>query len=536
MNVLTSIKSPVSLCGVREPDKVLSFLSAYGIRCVPWASNIGALIYGADAAAHWKYAQAVGKDIPLISEDDLFITNGDGQLWVDKYKPCDLKSVIGNSEPIAELRNWLAGWKPGSEGALVTGPPGIGKTTTVHLVVTEAGYDAVEHNASNERSAKAIKALFTEASKSHCVGRRRVVIMDEVDGMSSGDRGGVGELARIIRGCTFPVICIANERTAPRLRPIASACKDIRFQRPVRSAIARALMSSVVKSEGIKITAAELESLCERNGNDIRQILNYLQFEFGYSATAPASGGGTGAKDELLRVDAFSATGRLFNPAAAPNLDARMNLVFVDHGLVPLMVGEGYAAAAGKSRGDQLANLAAAADHMSKWDILDTIIHRRQAWGLLPAATTEIVGAAAAARGPAPFQIFPQWLGKASKRGKVRRWMSDLRNRGGLGTLSAAVDSRPALRAELFGATDASTVCDRLISLGLTRDDMMETLTETVFTGDEAAVKLDAKLKAAITREWKKRGVESNETNESAETMEADYISSDEEYDLEDAM
>jgi hypothetical protein len=39
----------------------------------------------------------------------------------------------------------------------------------------------------------------------------------------------------------------------------------------------------------------------------------------------------------------------------------------------------------------------------------------------------------------------------------------------------------------------------------MTRDDMFDVLTETVFEGDEALVKLDTKTKSAITREWNKK-------------------------------
>jgi hypothetical protein len=49
-------------------------------------------------------------------------------------------------------------------------------------------------------------------------------------------------------------------------------------------------------------------------------------------------------------------------------------------------------------------------------------------------------------------------------------------------------------------------VVNDLVSLGLTRDDMLDTLIDTAFS-DETIV-LDTKLKAGITREWKKRGVD----------------------------
>lgn len=545
---------PVAVCGIEDATRVSSFLSSHSVRVVPWCSRVVALIAGTRRTGRWKYAEAQRLNIPILAEADLFtvpvapVAPLPADLWADKYKPRSLKEVIGNADGIASLQTWLRNWSlemTTPHGALISGPPGIGKTSTVHLLCAAEGYGVVEFNASDARSASTIRSIFDDAAKSGCVGARRCIVMDEVDGMSSGDRGGVGTLAAMIRGCAFPVICIANERGGPRLRPLISACVDIRFSRPVKTTIAKVLAARVCGPEGLKIKPADLELLCERNGNDIRAILNFLQFSYGAGRTA-------GAKDELQRIDAFTAAGRLFgyhgDAAAGPKyntLETRMNLVFVDHGMVPLMIGEAYAAAAGRGRGsdaERLAGCALAAERMSTWDLLDARIMRNQAWGLLPAAAVTIVGAAAAARGPAPFQIFPSLLGKMSKRGKLRRAQADLRRRTGIGSEEALADTRGLLRARLFvsgsSTADAGAICDTLMSMGMTREDMFETLSETVFTGDEKTVALDSKLKAAITREMGRRTFKETKIGKSTEGDESDaeeveYVDSDDEYDLE---
>jgi replication factor C subunit 1 len=495
-------------------DPILSFLRTRNVRIIPWASSIRALIRAGPPATSWKLAQARARGIPIIPAEDLhaFATQPrESELWVTKYAPTKLEEIVGNADAIAELRAWLTAG--GAGGALVTGPPGIGKTTAVHCVIRALGYDVVELNASDERSGTAIRKWFEEAARSHHVGKRRVVVMDEVDGCSSGDRGGIAELARIIRTCSFPIVCIANERTTPRLRPLAAVCRDIRFQRPPRTQIARALMTRVVAPERLSITQAELETLCERNGNDIRQILNFLQFRSAGSlcagtATAAATATVT-AKDEVHRIDPFSATVQLYRSSVRHA--AKSQLVFVDHGLVPLMIGESYVAAAGKSRGDdaeKLRRVAAAADAMGDYDIVDARLRRTMNWGLLPAAVEHIVRAATVVDGCAPSQIFPQWLGKASKRNKHRRMMRELGARSG-----HDIDARDVLRARLFAPTrTGAEIVDDLAELRMTRDDMLETLVDTVFTGEAASVALDTKTKSAITREWKKRGMDSAAT------------------------
>lgn len=477
-----------AVCGTLD-SSASSFLLRYASGRRIWSPSIDCLVLGNEYATRWKYAQALRMSIPTVPISSL-LANVPSTLWVEQYKPIQLSEVIGHTTQIQDLQTWLHAWSTsGIRAVFVTGPPGIGKTTVVHLVCRACGYDVVELNASTERSASAIRKWFAEASTSHHIGTRRVVIMDEVDGMSSGDRGGIGELARVIKHCAFPIICIANERTTPRLRPLASCCLDIRFARPNRSTIAKSLMERVVKKQGLSVSAKDLEEICERNGNDIRSILNYLQFSASCSST----------KDELQRVDAFSATGRLFGSKGS--VDDRMNLVFVDFGLVPLMVAEGYLAAAGKSAGDdadKLRNCIRAADAMCTWDILDTRIRKTNNWSLLPSSVVSIAEAATASKGPAPFQIFPSWLGKHSKRMKHIRQMRQMR--------TYSLDSRTLLRLRLFqDVRTGPDIVQRLLSYGLTRDDMLDTLVDTVFSGDESSVALDTKTKSAITREWRKR-------------------------------
>jgi replication factor C subunit 1 len=516
MDLSTLQSGAVSVCGLQDAAAVSSFLSNKGIKVLPMCNAVRCLIAGSRPSKAWKRAVAEERGIPLLSESELFtlpvhaaVKEVEADLWVDKYKPRSLKDIVGNTDAIAGLVAWLRDWSLGNKtrGALISGPPGIGKTSAVHLACAAAGYGVVEFNASDARSASAIRAIFADAAGSGCVGARRAIVMDEVDGMSSGDRGGVGALAGMIRGCAFPVICIANERGGPRLKPLVSVCVDIRFNRPVKSTIAKALYNRIVAAEGLKVTAADLEMMCERNGNDIRAILNFLQFSYGRSRTA-------GAKDEMLRVDAFTAAGRLFGyhgDAAGPKynvLDTRMNYVFLDHGMVPLMVGEAYAAAAGRGRGsdvDKLAACASAAEDLSVWERLDARIHRSQAWGLLPSAAACVVKAALDTHGPAPFELFPKLLGKMSKRGKIRRAQADLRRRSGFGSEGDFLDQRELMRAYLFRVSNPTAICDTLDSFGMTRDDMFETLSETVFTGDEKTVAIDSKLKAAISREMGKR-------------------------------
>lgn len=120
-------------------------------------------------------------------------------------------------------KNYQSGFKkPGKDGSglyravLISGPPGIGKTTSAHLMAVEAGYSPLELNASDARSKKLVenstnidntsldgffsgKGIQSTTVADVNVGKRTCLIMDEVDGMSAGDRGGVGALNALIK-------------------------------------------------------------------------------------------------------------------------------------------------------------------------------------------------------------------------------------------------------------------------------------------------------------------------------------------------
>jgi len=220
------------------------------------------------------------------------------EMLVDKYKPKSTKDIIGHKEQITQITNWLKNWPDSGRGLLISGPPGIGKTTTAHIISKELGYKVTEYNASDSRSVSVLRGLMALGIKRLV---KEVIVLDEVDGLS--ERGGVGEIAAIIKKTGVPIICITNDKP-PKLRPIINACLDVRFNRPVKSTIANTILA-IAKAEEIEITKADLEGLCERNGNDIRSILNNLDF---YCGDVAASNNN---KDANLRLDLFSATQRL---------------------------------------------------------------------------------------------------------------------------------------------------------------------------------------------------------------------------------
>ena len=124
--------------------------------------------------------------------------------------------------------------------AFLYGPPGVGKTTLAHRVISDAGLRHVECNASQFRNKSAmtnfIEPLFNSTNVTDYFrpeGPRAMgIVLDEIDGMSAGDHGGFTELVRILSSYRGPnaIICISNEWEENRYKPFhrMSLCCEIK--------------------------------------------------------------------------------------------------------------------------------------------------------------------------------------------------------------------------------------------------------------------------------------------------------------------
>lgn len=56
--------------------------------------------------------------------------------------------------------------------------------------------------------------------------------MDEVDGMSGSDKGGIKALIDMINQSKLPIVCICNDRYNQKIKSLASHCLDLRFKNP----------------------------------------------------------------------------------------------------------------------------------------------------------------------------------------------------------------------------------------------------------------------------------------------------------------
>ena len=135
-------------------------------------------------------------------------------------------------------------------GVYIFGEPGTGKTCFVLKCLKEMNYDTVFYDASDIRNKLVLedmnkqnmadKSVFSLMQKK---ARKIAIIMDEIDGMNNGDKGGINALIKLIRPkktkkqkfeeiTMNPIICIGSNRSDKKLRELMKACITIELTTP----------------------------------------------------------------------------------------------------------------------------------------------------------------------------------------------------------------------------------------------------------------------------------------------------------------
>lgn len=89
--------------------------------------------------------------------------------WTEKYRPRSLSEVLGSDTNVAAMTAWAREWQSGripeKRALVMTGPPGVGKTSAAEALARDFGWSIIEFNASENRNADSLRRSAVMASR-----------------------------------------------------------------------------------------------------------------------------------------------------------------------------------------------------------------------------------------------------------------------------------------------------------------------------------------------------------------------------------
>jgi len=171
------------------------------------------------------------------------------------------------------------------KGFYIYGNPGSGKTEFVTSVLKTLGYDAITYDAGDIRNKSIIETIAKHNMSNQNIMsmfekkvKKIVIVMDEIDGMNNGDKGGITHLIRLIRpkktkkqkteeSSVNPIICIGNYHTDKKIKELIKVCHTFELKTPTVSQ-----MNEIVTTLMPLLDEELVRNIIEFTQGDLRKV------------------------------------------------------------------------------------------------------------------------------------------------------------------------------------------------------------------------------------------------------------------------
>ena len=154
-----------------------------------------------------------------------------------------IKKILGEFDANCKNVNY-------NKGIYIYGAPGTGKTQFIIKILEEMNYDIIRYDAGDVRNTSLIDTITSNNMSSRNVlqmmnktVKKIIILMDEIDGMNSGDKGGITSLIKLIRQkktkkqkledvTLNPIICIGNYFLDKKMKELMKVCNVFELKTP----------------------------------------------------------------------------------------------------------------------------------------------------------------------------------------------------------------------------------------------------------------------------------------------------------------
>lgn len=208
--------------------------------------------------------------------------------WIEKYRPKTIKELMIDPYNYKRVEHIIA--EKDMPNIIITGVPGIGKTTTIFCIANSIlgkhVKDAVlELNASDDRGIKSVQDLITHFCKKRIniddddidnYAQHKIISLDEADNMTKKAQQLINNLMEEYQDTRFAFTC---NNSSDIIEAIQSRCTIFRYRRLSADNVRKRLVE-ICKLENIEYTIKGINAIVVTANGDMRQALNNLQLTF----------------------------------------------------------------------------------------------------------------------------------------------------------------------------------------------------------------------------------------------------------------
>ncbi len=358
-------------------------------------------------------------------------------LYTAKYAPKNSKQLFGQQKAVEQLQHFLLNYKQQKyKAALLHGPIGTGKTSSIYALANEHDFEVLELNSSDLRNAANIKTFLDSAlGQQSLFFKPKLVLIDEIDNISGiKDRGCIPALVKAISKSSFPVIVTANDAFNKKLKPIKKISLPIEFHKLQYRTIAHTL-EWVAQQENIEYEEKAINSLARQVDGDLRAALIDFQItttdkKFTYEKTQLLS-------DRKRTESIINALRIIFKSSSVENALPALRDVDVNIDEIFLWMDANI-----PKEYQTPSSLAKAYEHLSRADVFRGRIRKRQHWRFLAYINNLLTAGISSAKD----ERNPEFTQYKPTMRLLRIWQSNMKNA-----------KKKEIAAKLAAATHTST-------------------------------------------------------------------------------
>jgi len=210
----------------------------------------------------------------------------------------DLNSILERNNISTEISNFLENFKKNKNnltikrGIYIYGPTGSGKTYFVNSLLKKLNYDIITYDAGDVRNKSIIDTISNHNMTDNNVlsllqkkAKSIAIVMDEIDGMNNGDKGGINSLIKIIRPkktkkqkveevCYIPIICIGNNHVDKKINELIKISHSICFKSPTNLQINKIIESIIPNLKSDNLLINNITNYVQNDLGKLNTILN----------------------------------------------------------------------------------------------------------------------------------------------------------------------------------------------------------------------------------------------------------------------